>query len=335
MLWIRIDPAFEERGGKFDMLRIVTRALAIVLSCLASLAAAQEFPARPVLLVAPAAPGTPADIVARIMQPVIGQLLGQPVVVENRTGAGSLIGYEYVAKRPPDGYTLASVSVVQLASFPPTVKELRFDPLKDLVPVIGLVEGRLFLCATTKVPWNGMKEMITYSKANPGRLNYGSSAPNTVLLSEALYRELGVNAVHIPYPTGGGVIQGLVAGDIQLGFIGESAVIPLKGRLQVLATTGEGRSPLFPDTPTFAELGIPNVPGLGYSLNAPAGTPKEIITKLHDAAARALDMPEVKARFAQHQLVIVKSTPEAAAKDLADQGALFSDVATKIGFKAQ
>jgi len=314
------------------MVRVLAYALASALALSTRVAVSQEYPNRPITLVAPAAPGTPADIVARIMQPTMAQILGQPVVVENKTGAGSLIGYEYVAKRPADGYTLSSVSVVQLASFPPTVKELRFNPLKDLVPVIGIVEGRLFLCATTKVPWNGMKEMIEYAKGNPGKMNYGSSAPNTVLLSEAIYRQLGIEAAHIPYSTGGGYIQGLVAGDIQLALIGESAVIPLKGKLQVLATTGT-RSPVFPDTPTFAELGIANVPGLGYSLNVPAGTPKEIIAKLHAAAARALDMPEVRERFSRYQLVIVKSTPEAAAKDLAEQGALFAEIARKIGFQ--
>ena len=296
---------------------------------------AQDFPNRPVTIVAAGAPGLPVDIVARLLAPAMAQSLGQAVVVENKLGAGSLIGYEYAAKRPPDGYTIASVSVVQLASLPVAVKSLRFDPLKDLPPFIGVAEGKVFLCATTNVPWKTFKEMVVYAKANPGKVNFGVSAPNTVLLAHALLRDLAVDGVQVPYSSANPLILDLIAGNVHMAFIGESAVPPIASRLRIIATSGARRSPQFPDVPTFTELGISNQPGLGYSFNAPAGTPRDVVTKLNRAVAFALDQPDNKARLAQMQLEVTNVGGDAANKDFLQQAKVFSDVAARVGYVPQ
>lgn len=312
-----------------------TGALAL-LSALTQPAAAQDFPTRPVSIVVAGAPGLPADIVARTMAPGMSQSLGQPVVVENKLGAGSLIGYEYAAKARPDGHVIAVVSVAQLASFPASVKDLRFDPLKDLPPFIGLGDGRVMLAATkVNVPWTNYKDMVAYFKANPGKLNFGVSAPNTVLLAYYLMQHAGLRGQIVPYSNANPLITDMIAGTNHMIWLGETAVPAVAARVQLLGTSGTKRSPAYPDAPTFDEVGLPNIPGLGYSLNAPAGVPRESLAKLFRAASAALDQPEVKARFAQLQLDIVKTSAEAANKEFLQTAKLFSEVGARAGYVPQ
>jgi len=299
-------------------------------------AAAQEFPTRPISIVVAGAPGLPADIVARTLSPGMSQALGQPVVVENKLGAGSLIGYEYAAKARPDGHVIAVVSVAQLASFPASVKDLRFDPLKDLPPFIGLGDARVMLCATrVNVPWANYKDMVEHYKANPGTLNFGVSAPNTVLLAYALMQHNAIRGQVVPYSNATPLITDMIAGTNHMVWIGETAVPAIAARVRVLGTSGSKRSPAFPDVPTFDEVGLPNIPGLGYSLNAPAGVPRETLAKLFRAASAALDQPEVRSRFAQLQLDIVKASAEAANRDFLATAKLFTDVGARAGYVPQ
>ncbi len=231
---------------------------------------------------------------------------------------------------------MALVSVVQLASFPATAKGLRFDPLKDLPPFIGIADGKVILCATTvNVPWKSFTEMVSHYKAAPGKLNFGVSAPNTVLLAHALMKDVGVEGTIVPYSSANPLILDLIAGNNHLVWIGESAVPPIASRVRLLAASGARRSPQFPDVPTFAELGLPNIPGLGYSVNAPAGTSREVLAKLYRAVAFALGQPDVKARLAQMQLEVAPTSAEVANRDLLAQGKLFSDVAARVGYVAQ
>lgn len=297
---------------------------------------AQEFPVRSISFVAAAAPGTPVDILARTLAPGMSQNLGQTVVVDNRVGAGSLIGYEYAAKRPPDGYTIAMVSTVQLASLPVSVKDLRFDALKDLPPFIGLGEGKVILCATkVNVPWTNFKDMVTYYRANPGKLNFGVSAPNTVLLAHSLMKDINVQGTVVPYSSAAPLFTDLMAGTNHVVWVGETAVPTIAARVQLLGVSGNNRSAQYPTVPTFAELGLPNIPGLGYSINAPAGTPANVLARLHRAVSHAMSLPDVKARFAQLQLEIEIKGAEGANRDFQAQAKLFGEVAARVGYKPQ
>lgn len=310
-----------------------------VLACLFAIAAgaasAQDFPARPIRIIVANNPGTTADLVPRVVAPEMSKVLGQPVVVENRPGADSLIGYEYVAKQPADGYTMASVLVPGLVTLPLTMKDLRFDPLKDLYPVADIIELKLVLGSSSKLPWKTLREFVAKAKAEPGKLNYGATGANVRLSTESLIGDLGLNMTYVPYAGGGPYIQALAGGEVHFGIIGEAQAISLGEKFRVLAQTGAQRSPVFRDVPTFAELGHPQIAGVIASLNVPAGTPRSVIDKLYAAASAALQHPDVKARFSKLQMEILNRAPEAAAKSLASQAKLFAEIAKKTGFQAR
>lgn len=298
------------------------------------LAQAQEFPGKTIRMVVPNSPGTPVDIMARLMAPDMAKDLGQPVVVENRAGASYLVGLEYVARQPADGYTIAAVSVTSMAILPATEKDLlRFDPLKDLPPFIGVMEGRLVVGSASTFPWKTLDELTAYGKANPGKLNYGSSSATVRLSSEAVIGDRGLSVTYVPYSGGGAYLQALVAGEVQMGFLAESAAMQFGDRFRILAVTGEQRSANFPGVPTFAELGHPQIRGLGNSLNARAGTPAAVLTRLHAAASRTLRQPDVKALFAKNQFDISEQAPEVAMKRLLDEASVFSAIARKAGIQ--
>jgi tripartite-type tricarboxylate transporter receptor subunit TctC len=291
---------------------------------------------KPIRFIVPNTPGTIPDIVARLIGPEVSKNLAQPVVIENKPGAGQIVGYEYVAKQvPADGYTVLTANGLDLAGLPITAKDLRFDPLKDLTPVIGLVEGRFFLSSSSEFPWKTFAEFVSYARANPGKLNYGTSSTIPRVQMEALIRELGLNIVHIPYSGGGPAVQGLVAGQVQLGFLAESQVNSLGGKIRTLAVTGDARSKNFPDVPTFRELGYPQLRGVSMLLNVPAGTPKAAIDKLHAAASKALQQADVRARFEKAGFDVVEQSPEAAAKSLVEASRFFAEVARKAGIQPE
>ena len=303
----------------------------------AGFAAAQDYPTKLIRWIVPNASGVIEDILARSTAPEMSKFLGQSVIVENKPGAESIIGYEYVAKQvPADGYTLVSVHVQGLVTLPLTVKDLRFDPLKDLPPLIVLSEARYVFGSASRLPWKTLNELAAYAKANPGKLNYGSSNSNLRLSAEVVIRDLGLNVVHIPYKAGAAYVLALTAGDeVQMGFLNEAAAIRLGEKFRVLAVTGERRRAPFGDVPTFAELGLTRIPRVSFSVNVPAGIPKAAFDKLYAAASRALRLPEVKARFAKLGLEIAEKTPEAAAKNLAETAKLYADIAKKVGIQPE
>ncbi len=314
----------------------VRTCVAAVLCALApALAIAQDFPTRPIRMIVANTPGTIADILGRVMATEMAKTLGQPIVVENKPGANAIIGLEYVAKQPADGYILVSTAVTALASLPVTVKELRFDPLKDIPPLIGLIEGPYIFGSPAIAPWKNFTEFVAYAKANPRKLNYGAPAPTVRLPIEALIREIGLEIVHVPYPGGGPYMQAIVANEVQMGLIPESAAKTFGEKFRPIAVTGEKRVASMPDVPTFKELGYPQIRGLAYSFNVPAGTPKFAADKLYAAASRALKDPDIKARIAKMGFEIVEQSPEVAAKALNDEAKFLADVAKKIGLAPQ
>jgi tripartite-type tricarboxylate transporter receptor subunit TctC len=299
-------------------------------------AAAQDFPNKLVRIVVPNSAGTILDLLSRIMAPDMAKSLGQPVIVENKPGANNIIGLEYVAKQAPaDGYTIVTATVSVLATLPLLAKELRFDPHNDLPPLIGLVDTRSTLSSSAKMPYKTFREMVAHAKANPGKLNYGDPSPAVRLVMEIITREAGINVVRVPYAAAGPYQQAVAGGEVQIGILGEAAVANWGDKINVLAVTGVNRLPSLPNTPTFAELGLPQVPGQSTSMNVRAGTPKAATDKLYAAAVFALSQPEVRAQFSKLQSEISIETPDVAARKLAQQAKMFGDVAKAAGIQPQ
>lgn len=299
-------------------------------------AAAQDFPNKLVRIVVPNSAGTILDLLSRAMAPDMSKSLGQPVIVENKPGANNIIGLEYVAKQAPaDGYTLVTSTVSVLATLPIIAKDLRFDPHNDLPPLIGLVDSRSTLSASATMPYKNFKDMVAYAKGNPGKLNYGDPSPAVRLVMEIILRESGMDVVRVPYAAAGPYQQAVAGGEVQMGILGEAAVSTWGERINVLAVTGEKRLPSLPNTPTFAELGLSQVPGQSTSMNVRAGTPKPAMDKLYTAAVFSLQQSEVKAQFTKLQSEIAIETPDVAAKKLAQQARMFGDVAKKANIQPQ
>ncbi len=297
---------------------------------------AQTFPSKPVRLIAPISPGAASDVVARIVAPELSKNLGQPVVVENRPGADSVVGSEYVAlQAPPDGYTIVVSIMGTLASFPILQKDLKFDPLKQLPPFIGLAEGKFTLASSPKHPWTTFAEMTANVKANPGKYNYGVGTALGRILVETFVQEMGLKIEYIPYPNVANYLQALATADIQLGLISEQLSIAQGDKVRLLAVTGDQRSKTFPDVPTFRELGFSQIKGLSFTLNAANSVPAPVIQTLYAAASKSLQSAEVKSRFATMRLEVLDDKPEVAVKKLAEEAKIYSDVARKIGLKPQ
>ena len=298
---------------------------------------AQNFPVKAIRIIVPSTPGTSSDVVARVLAPSMSKVLGQPIFVENKAGAEMTNAFDYVAKQmPADGYTLVTASSTNLAMLSLNAKDLRFDPLNDLPPLIGVVETRLVVGSSAVVPWKTFGELVTHAKASPGKLNYGASSPSIHLLMEMIVRKSGLDITHIPYTGGAAYIQALASGaDIHLGSISEPIALGLGEKFRVLAVTGEKRSAKMPGAPTLAELGFPNIPGLPYSVNIRAGTPAPVVQKLYAAASHSLQQPEVRALFEKGNYVVTNESPETAAKALAEQAVLFSELVRQFGFSAR
>jgi tripartite-type tricarboxylate transporter receptor subunit TctC len=262
-------------------------ALALIGSFLPATAFA-AYPDRPIKLVVALAPGGPADTAARVFAPYFSEQLGQSVVIENRTGASSVVGTEAVVRSPPDGYTLLFGSSSSFAVNPAVMKNLRFDVQKD-PKLVGLVSYTPHvLVVRSSLPATTLAELIALAKAQPGKLTYASSgtAGAIHLASELFKREAGVDIVHIPYRGGGPAVMGLLSGDVDV-FINDASTTVENiraGKLRVLATAWPKRSPLLPDVPTFAELGLPAVVSSSwFGLAAPVDTPADIIRQLAGA----------------------------------------------------
>jgi len=291
---------------------------------------AQEFPNRPVRLVVPNAAGTQTDILARIMADAMAPHLGKPVVVENKPGAANVIGMEYVAKQvPADGYTFTILALPGAVTILITEKELRFDPIKDLPMLIGFTEGSTVFVASPKAPGRTLAELFDYAKKNPGKLNYGTPAAGATLTTEAMLRSAGVSVVQIPYNSAPAYYQALAAGDVHMGFVNPTVA----RQMTVLGVTGDKRMAAFPNAPSFAELGYPQIPGTRFTLNVPAGVPKNAFDKLRGSASAALRSPGMAEKFAKFDYIVNEQSPEQATKLAQDDLKLLSDIAKQIEFK--
>jgi len=311
-----------------------------VVLALATIAAAQNYPTRPITLVVPFPPGGSTTIVARIVTDRMADAIGQQFVVDNRGGAGGTLGTRQVAKSTPDGYTLALGYTGTLAIAPSLFPNVGYDVRTDFTPL-----GRIGMAPSTLVvhpsfPVNSVAELIAYARANPGKVNYGSAGIGTVghVAGEYFAIETGIKLTHIPYKGTGPAITDLLGGHIPLTFspipaVHESAK---SGLLRMLAVTSAKRSSLVPDTPTIAESGVPGFEAvLRYGLVAPAGTPRPIVDRLNKALRAALESAEVRNRLAVEGAEPLPSSPEDYAADLDHEESQWSKVIKASGAKAE
>jgi tripartite-type tricarboxylate transporter receptor subunit TctC len=276
---------------------------------------AQAYPNKPIKLIVPFAPGGFTDVVARILGQKLSISLGQPFVIENKAGAGSTIGTDFVAKAAPDGYTLVMVSTTHVIS-PAIYPKLPYDPIKSFTPVGKLVDSAYVLLVNPKVPANNVAEFIALAKASPDKIHYASSGNGSSqhLMGGMFASMTGVKMKHVPYKGSGGAANDLVAGVVESSFAGvpnAMAQVPA-GRLKALAVTTSKRIPQLPDVPTMQEAGVPGYnASVWLGLLAPAGTPKEVVMKLNAEIAKVLSAADTKKELYAAGVEADISTPEA------------------------
>jgi tripartite-type tricarboxylate transporter receptor subunit TctC len=276
---------------------LVSRALLLFIALLAFAAQAQDFPNRPMRLVVPFSPGGSSDGISRLLAQKISVSLGQPMVVENKPGAGGNIGTDLVAKSKPDGYTVllvATSTAINQTLFP----NLPYDAMRDLEPVVHLVNLSGILVVHPDVPVKTVQELIDLSKSKPGALNYASAGNGTTLhLAGEMFKSLAkVDITHVPYKGSGPALTDLIGGRVQMMFANMPGTIQHvhAGRIKVIAVTDEKRSSVLPDVPTIAEAGVPGYRATGwFGIMAPAGTPREVVEKLNAEFNKALRTPEL------------------------------------------
>ncbi len=298
------------------------KTLACVLAAAACTAHAQPaakpggvYPSKSIRLIVPFAPGGSNDIMARILGQKFTESFGQPVVIDNRAGASGVIGTDIAAKAAPDGYTLLVMSLT-LTVNPSLHKKLPYDTEKDLTPVTLIASAPLMLVVHPSIPAKSAKEFITYAKANPNKLNFGSGGAGATphLAGEMLKLMAGLEMTHVPYKGGGPALADLIGGQIQLMLenIPSTLAFVKAGKLRALAVTGLKRSAVVPDLPTLDEAGLKGYEIVGWNgLFVPAGTPRNIVTYLHSETLKALAQPDTKERLATLGADAVGNTPEA------------------------
>ncbi len=261
------------------------------------------YPARAVRLVVPYGPGGVSDIIGRVLAQKMSETLGQTMVVDNRAGAGGMVGTGAVAKSAPDGYTIVLSSLSAYAIGPRMVKAQPYDPVNDFTAIGAVALTPTILTAGTDAPFRNVRELVAHAKANPSKLNYGSSGIGSVahISAELLRNAAGVDLVHVPYKTAALSYPDMISGNLAMVFDAlPSAIVHVRsGKARPIAMMSDRRSPLLSEVPTFAEAGYPAVTlRLWVGLHGPAGMPAPIVQKLNDALARALAAPDLRERFA-------------------------------------
>lgn len=314
--------------------------LLILLSLVVFPANAQDsYPSRPVRIVVPSGSGSGSDILARMMAQRLTERLGKQVVVENRTGAGNMIGYEFVARSAPDGYTLAS-AVSTLAIHPVTYKKVTYDALLDFEPISHTANVPNLLAAHPALPVKNVKDLITLARARPGELLYASAGhgTNPHLSMELIGTMASLRFVHVPYKSGPPGLTDLMAGQVQLMATALNYLRPhaLAGRIRALGVTTAKRTIAMPNIPTLAESGLPGYESVQwYSMLAPARTPRPIIDKLHKEIVAYLRLPEVLEKLAAEGTEVVGSTPEELATFLRSETVKWAKVAKAAGIQPE
>jgi len=306
----------------------------------AAAAAETPYPTRPVRFIVPFAPGGSTDTLARTLAQRLTDALGQQVVVDNRSGGNGNIGTEIVARAVPDGHTIVLGYIANLGIGPSLYAKLPFDPVKDFAPVTLLAVAPNILVAHPSLPVKNVRELVAYAKAHPQKVNYASAAVASLghLAGELLNSSAGIRMQHVPYKGSGQAVIDLLAGQVQIMFSGMSSVMPhiKAGKLRPLAVTGAQRSPATPEVPTIAEAGYPGFEASAwYSVMAPAGTPKTVVTRLNGEILRALKIPEVKERLENVGFELVGSSPDECGTYIRNEIVKWAKVVKASGIKAE
>jgi len=304
----------------------------------ASPAAAQSFPSKPIKMIVPLAVGGTGDTLSRAIGEGMTKELGQPIVIDNKPGAGGLVGTEMVASAPGDGYTMLSVSPSHVINPALHAAKKTYDPLKDFEPITIMANTHQIIVAHPSVPFNDLKGLIEYAKKNPGKLNYGSAGTGSAThLNMSLFLQMaGVDIVHVPYKGSTQARQDVLAGQVQIAMDGLLPVQPLikDGRLKAIALTSSKRSQTNPEIPIIGEV----VPGYAsdtwYGILVPAKTPKDVIAKLHAAAIKSLADPGVRERLGKLGAEPVGNTPEEFRRILESEQKVWTKAVKDTGAKA-
>jgi tripartite-type tricarboxylate transporter receptor subunit TctC len=320
-------------------LRYFTAAMLFAAAVHPAAGLAQDYPNRYIRLVVPYVPGGGTDTLSRLIAPRLGELLGQQVIVDNRTGGGSIAGTQFVAKSAPDGYTLVLVDTA-FTTNPSLHARLPYDPVKDFAPLSLLAAAPVILVVHPSVPARNPRELVALAKARPGQLNLASGPPgsSTHLGGELLKLAAGIDVVNIPYKGTGQAISDVLAGHIGMIFAGVSTVKPHleSGRLRAIAVTGDKRAPALPAVPTFIESGVKGVDsGTYWGCLAPAATPPDIVSRLNAALVAAVNTPALRQRIEERGYLVIGSTPEAHAQNIRSEIAKWAQVVAAAGIRIE
>jgi tripartite-type tricarboxylate transporter receptor subunit TctC len=293
------------------MRAVLLQAAGLLLALTTSVAAQQDYPNRPVRLIIPFPPGGSNDVVGRMIGTHLSEKLGKQVIVDNRAGAGGVVGTEIVSKAPADGYTLGVISIAH--SVNPWLYKLPYDPIKSFTPVGVMASGPNVLVVHPDLPVKSVKELIALAKQKPGELQYASAGIGTFqhLGSELFKIEAGVDILHVPFRGGGPAMVDVLGGHTKIMFSSLVQTTPhiKSGKLLALGTGGLQRNPVLPDVPTIAEAGVPNYEAVNWwGIIVPTGTPPAIVAKLHAALTAVQDTPEVQKQFTNEGAAVVKMT---------------------------
>lgn len=313
-------------------------ALAGLVAITASTANGQAFPNRPLRIIDAFPAGGAGDVIARIIGPKLTETLGQPIVVENRPGAGGNIGAEVAAKAPPDGYTIFMGVSVVLAPSRSLYSKLPYDALRDFAPVARVGSGAYLLASHPSLPVKSVKELVALGKARPGQLNYASGGVGSGqhLAGELFKSRVGINLTHVAYKGGPPAVVAVASGESEIGFMTVTSGLGQvnAGRLRALGVSSPKRLPTLPNVPTIAEAGYPGFDVTPvFGLYVPAATPKEIIETLNAAVRKAVDAPDIREKLAAQAVVAGSSTPEELGKILAAEIAQWAQVIRAAGIR--
>ena len=308
--------------------------------CVAGSAGAQDYPSRAIRIIVPFPPGGATDIPARLVAPKLSEALGQPVVIENRTGAGGIIGVEAVAKSAPDGYTLLMATNGELVMNPSIYPKLPYDPFKDFIPVSIMLESPMLLVVSASSSFAGVGDIIAAARANPGTVTYSTAGTGSTshVLTEMLATQAGIKLLHVPYKGGAPASAAAASGEVAMALLnlGSAVNFVKSGKAKALAVTSAARHPSFPDWPTAIEAGIPGfAEGIWVGMAAPAGVRRDIIDRLSVEVAKALRAPEVRERLLALGNDPLGTTPEEAAARIKREVPKFSAVVKQANIRPE
>jgi tripartite-type tricarboxylate transporter receptor subunit TctC len=312
--------------------KLVALTAAVASTLCTNAALADDYPSRPIRIVVPYAPGGGADSVARVVAKRVSETIGQPIVIENRGGAGSIIGTELVAKAEGDGYTLLLGQSGPISINPAVYQDLRYDPVKDFAPITMTTAYPYILAVNAKLPVQSLQELVALVKSKPGSMNYGTTGIGAAnhLVTELFSSKAGLKMTHIPYRGTALAVADLIGGQVDVVFSDPISVLPhiQAGTLRALAVTSRERSPVVPEVPTIAESGYPGFDAIAWhGILAPAGTPPNVIKRLNSEIVSALQHPETKTLLVNQAMQTVGNSPEEFAAFIRQDIAIWKAVA--------